>query len=289
MMLEHVHIILGGAILLALLVLMVYWHFRHQRLLKVRAHLMREAIICKDFSFRLPTKGLFFGERALQEALNDFSQALNTLSAQKEMESWQKLTRVLTHEIMNAATPICSISQAYLSDPNIKGSRYEEGIEAIYKTSLGMSDFVKNFRKITNIQEPSLAEVDLHDLVSSVKCLYGNLAWNITIDESLRIKADEGMLRLVLTNLAKNAQEAGAKAIDIRWNNGLYISNNGAPIPADVARDIFIPFFTTKSTGSGIGLSLSRQLMMKQGMNLTLAERPVAGYHTTFVISADSI
>lgn len=288
-MLEHVHIILGGAILLALLALMVYRHFRHQRLLKVRAHLMREAIICKDFSFRLPTKGLFFGERALQEALNDFSQALNTLSAQKEMESWQKLTRVLTHEIMNAATPICSISQAYLSDPNIKGSRYEEGIEAIYKTSLGMSDFVKNFRKITNIQEPSLAEVNLHDLVSSVKCLYSNLAWNIAIDESLRIKVDEGMLRLVLTNLVKNAQEAGAKAIDIRWNNGLYISNNGAPIPADVARDIFIPFFTTKSTGSGIGLSLSRQLMMKQGMNLTLAERPVAGYHTTFVISADSI
>ena len=72
--------------------------------------------------------------------------------------------------------------------------------------------------------------------------------------------------------------------MDIRWNNALYISNNGVPIPAGARREIFIPFFTTKSNGSGIGLALSRQIIMRQGMNLRLADTPVSGYHTTFII-----
>lgn len=82
----------------------------------------------------------------------------------------------------------------------------------------------------------------------------------------------------------KNAAEAGARRLDIRWDKGLCVSNDGPPIPADVARDIFVPFFTTKRTGSGIGLALSRMLMVKQGRSLVLAERPIAGYHVTFVI-----
>ena len=99
-----------GAVVLLGLGYTIYKYVRHQFLLRDRAHLMREAIRNKDFSFRLPTKGLSFGERALQEVLNDFSGYINTLSAQKEVESWQRLTRVLTHEIMNAATPISSIT-----------------------------------------------------------------------------------------------------------------------------------------------------------------------------------
>ena len=85
---------------------------------------MREAIRNHDFTFHLPVKGLFFGERALQEALNDLGKDISSLVAQNEVESWQKLTRVLTHEIMNATTPICSISQAYLNNPQIKGTPY---------------------------------------------------------------------------------------------------------------------------------------------------------------------
>ena len=83
----------------------------HQRLLKDRAHLMREAMRNKDFTFRLPVQGLFEGERALQETLNDLGTDINHLVAQNEVESWQRLTRVLTHEIMNATTPISSITQ----------------------------------------------------------------------------------------------------------------------------------------------------------------------------------
>lgn len=259
--------------------------YRHQCLLRDRAYLMREAVRNRDFSFRLPVKGLFFGERAMQQALNDMSLDIKALEARKEVESWQRLTRVLTHEIMNAATPICSISQAYLADPSIKGTPYEEGIIAIHQTGMGMTALVENYRKLTDLQEAGLEEVDLQQTLETLRALYPDVAWHIHTDGQPRFKADRGMMLQVLSNLAKNACEAGARDIDIRWENALLISNNGAPIPPDVAREIFVPFFTTKQTGSGIGLALARLMMHKQGMNLSLAEQPVPGFRTTFVIS----
>lgn len=277
--------IIAGAVALLLTGYVAWRFYRHQCLLRDRAHLMREAVRNRDFTFRLPLKGLFFGERAMQKALNDLSKDINVLTAQKEIESWQKLTRVLTHEIMNAATPISSISQAYLADPNIKGTPYEEGIQAIQKTSESLSNFVRNFRTITLVQEPDMREVNLAGLCRSLRSLYPNLTWHTDIAPDTCIRADESMMMQVLTNLTKNAVEAGATEMDIRWNKALYVSNNGAPIPAEVRGEMFVPFFTTKRSGSGIGLSLSRQMTVMQGMKLSLAERPVPSYRTTFVIA----
>lgn len=277
--------IIAGAVTLLLTGYVAWRFYRHQCLLRDRAHLMREAVRNRDFTFRLPLKGLFFGERAMQKALNDLSKDINVLTAQKEIESWQKLTRVLTHEIMNAATPISSISQAYLADPNIKGTPYEEGIQAIQKTSESLSNFVRNFRTITLVQEPDMREVNLAGLCRSLRSLYPNLTWHTDIAPDTCIRADESMMMQVLTNLTKNAVEAGATDMDIRWNKALYVSNNGAPIPAEVRGEMFVPFFTTKRSGSGIGLSLSRQMTVMQGMKLSLAERPVPSYRTTFVIA----
>ncbi len=266
------------------IVILAICFYHHQTILRDRAYLMREAIRNHDFTFHLPVKGLFFGERALQEALNDLGKDISSLVAQNEVESWQKLTRVLTHEIMNATTPICSISQAYLNNPQIKGTPYEEGIRTIYDTTRGLSTFVDSYRKFTQLQEPVPTDIILVDLINSLKLLYKDIEWNITIPYEITIHADENLIRQVLINITKNAIEAGAKKMDIRWNNALYISNNGVPIPAGARREIFIPFFTTKSNGSGIGLALSRQIIMRQGMNLRLADTPVSGYHTTFVI-----
>lgn len=266
------------------IVILAICFYHHQTILRDRAYLMREAIRNHDFTFHLPVKGLFFGERALQEALNDLGKDISSLVAQNEVESWQKLTRVLTHEIMNATTPICSISQAYLNNTQIKGTPYEEGIRTIYDTTRGLSTFVDSYRKFTQLQEPVPTDIVLIDLINSLKLLYKDIEWNISIPSETTIHADENLIRQVLINITKNAIEAGAKKMDIRWNNALYISNNGVPIPAGARREIFIPFFTTKSNGSGIGLALSRQIIMRQGMNLRLADTPVSGYHTTFVI-----
>ena len=266
----------------------IKWFYRHQQLLKDRAHLMREAIHNRDFTFHLPVKGLFFGERALQEALNDMGKNVRTLVAQKEVESWQRLTRVLTHEIMNATAPISSISQAYLNNPQIKGTIYEEGIRAIFETAGGLSNFVDSYRKFTSLQEPELNPVHLLSFFQNIKTLYPQMEWHIDLPADIQITADENMLRQVMINLVKNAIEAKAKEMDVRWKEGLFISNNGAPIPADVAREIFIPFFTTKQSGCGIGLSLSRQMMLKQGIELKLAETPISGYPVTFLFSFDN-
>lgn len=258
--------------------------YRHQCLLRERAQMMRDAIRLHDFMFRLPTKGLLFGEKALQEALNDMGVEIQKLVAHNEVEAWQRLTRVLTHEIMNATTPIQSISQAYLCSPQIKGSPYEEGIQAIHDTTLGLAAFVDSYRKLTQLQEPVLRELNLLDFCQNIASLYPSLCWNIEVPSGLTLQADESLLRQVFINLTKNAIEADAKAMGLKWDGKLYVSNNGRTISDEVSQDIFIPFFTTKPTGSGIGLSLSRQILMKQGMTLSLREHPLRGYNVTFII-----
>lgn len=260
--------------------------YRHQCLLRERAQLMRAAMRHRDFMFRLPTRGLLFGEKALQEALNDMGQEIQKLVAHNEVEAWRRLTRVLTHEIMNATTPIQSISQAYLQNPSIKGSPYEEGIRAIHDTTLGLSTFVDSYRKLTQLQEPVLGDVNLLAFCDSIASLYPHLEWNIEVPSEVVIKADEALLRQVFINLTKNAIEADAKKMGIKWDGNLYVSNNGHTITDEVAQEIFIPFFTTKASGSGIGLSLSRQILMKQGMTLSLREHPLRGYNVTFRIDS---
>ena len=279
-------------IILVVVVALFRW-YRHQCLLRERAQIMRDAIRHRDFSFRLPTRGLFFGEKALQEALNDMGQEIQKLVAKGEVESWQKLTRVLTHEIMNATAPIQSISQAYLNSSDIKGSPFEEGIRAINDTSTGLANFVESYRKLTQLQEPVMAEVNMLTFAQSIAALYPDLRWNIDIPADMTLQADENLLRQVFINLVKNAIEAEAKTIrgspPLSHGRGVggeavFFSNDGHVIPLDVQQEIFIPFFTTKQTGTGIGLSLSRQILMKQGMTLSLADSPQPGYNVTFVI-----
>ena len=294
------HIYIIGIILLVIGGI-IYLVLRHQRNLKSRAFLMQEAIRNGDYSFRLSTKGLLFGERALQQALNDMENDIGRLVAQHEVESWQRLTRVLTHEIMNATAPISSICQAYLSNPDIQGSSYEEGIRAIRDTSKSLTSFVDSYRKLTQLQNPVIENIPLKDFVEGIKPLYPQIEWHIHIPEDATWSADKNMLRQVFINLTKNAIEAHASAIDIRCFHkhpesiessqfsGIYFSNNGDPIPADVTKEMFIPFFSTKPSGSGIGLSISRQMLMMQSINLSLAEHNVAGYHVTFRMNSCDI
>ena len=280
--------LIGIAILLIIIgLLVVVWFIRHQRILRTRAFLMREAVRNGDFTFRVPNKGMFFGEKALLDALNDMENNIGRLTAQNEVESWEKLTRVLTHEINNATTPILSICQSYLASPSLQSSPYHEGIEAIHDTTSALAAFVDSYRKMTQIQKPEPEEISPRDFISGISCMYPSLAWHIDIPESLTITIDPNLLRQAIINIVKNAAEAGATTISIRWlSRRLYISNDGSPIPPEHQRDLFIPFYTTKHHGSGIGLPLSRQILMMQGYELSLAPMPQPGYHVTFVISS---
>ena len=281
--------IIIGVVLVVLVVGIVH----HQHKLRLRAHIMKEAIRNQDFSFRLPTNNLLPGERAMQEALNELGENIRQQMNKNEVESWERLTRVLTHEMMNATAPITSISQSLLSRPDVKGTLLEDGIKAIYDTSRHLSDFVTNYRKMSELEKPVLSEVPLRPMLDELCKTYQQLAWTIDVPADTILKADKGMLRQILMNLIKNAIEAEATKIIIELTNTqapspktILIGNDGSPIPAENRQSLFVPFFTTKRTGSGIGLSLSRRMMIQQGGMLDLAEKNLPGCHVTFVLSS---
>ncbi len=280
--------IIIGVVCVAVVIAFVY----HQRKLRIRAHLMQEAIRNRDFTFRLPTQGMFPGERAMQEALNQLGQTVREQVNRNEVESWERLTRVLTHEMMNATAPITSISQSLLSREDVKGTPLEDGIKAICDTSKHLSEFVVNYRKMSELEKPVLTEVELKKLVEYIRRSYPQLQWEIQIPQELKVTADAGMLRQVLMNLTKNAIEADAHKMVLTLSESsansqvcLYVGNDGLPIPAENRQSLFIPFFTTKRSGSGIGLSLSRRMMVQQGGMLELAEQPLLGCHTAFIVT----
>ena len=282
-------LIIIGVVLVVLVIAIVH----HQHKLRLRAHIMKEAIRNQDFSFRLPTNNLLPGERAMQEALNELGENIRQQMNKNEVESWERLTRVLTHEMMNATAPITSISQSLLSRPDVKGTLLEDGIKAIYDTSRHLSDFVTNYRKMSELEKPVLSEVPLRPMLDELCNTYQQLAWTINVPADTILKADKGMLRQILMNLIKNAIEAEATKIIIELTNtqsastkNLLIGNDGSPIPAENRQSLFVPFFTTKRTGSGIGLSLSRRMMIQQGGMLDLAEKNLPGCHVTFVLSS---
>ncbi len=270
---------------LACLLLLIILFRRHQRRMTRRAWLMLEAIKNRDFSFRLPTRGLLPGERAMQEALNDLGGQLARLLRENEVENWRKMARVMTHEIMNNIAPIASISQSLTERPDIQGTPLEPAVQTIYDTSQHLTALVEDFRMLTMRREQHPTSVGLARMADAVSALFPTLQWYISLPEDLNVKTDEGMLRQTLTNMAKNAKEAGAKTIGIRWQGGaLMMSNDGSPIPAELEQEIFTPFFTTKRGGSGIGLALSRQLMVMQGGDLSLETPPERGFTVTFRI-----
>jgi len=276
----------GIIIIGVVLIVAAVWTIRRQRSLKLRAHLMQEAMRNRDFTFRLPTNGLLPGERAMQQTLNQLGETIRQQVNQSEVESWERLTRVLTHEIMNATAPITSISQSMLNRNDVKGTPLEPGIQAIFDTSSHLSDFVSNYRKMSELEKPTLTDVPLRSLLDEVCKAYPELAWEVSIPSDLIVRADVGMLRQVLMNLTKNATEAGArKMVIVHSSLLLYIGNDGQPIPAENRQSLFVPFFTTKRSGSGIGLSLSRRMMTQQGGMLELAEKPLPECHVTFILT----
>ena len=267
------------------LVVVVALFVHHQHNLRRRAWLMREAIRNHDWTFKLSTKGLTSGERAMQETLNELGEAIRQQVSQGEVESWERLMRVLTHEIMNSTAPIASISQSLLRRGDVKGTALEAGILSIHSTASRLTTFVESYRRLSQLQKPVLQDVNLTAFFKEVESLFPQLVWDIQPFGDAMVHADPVLLQQVVVNLAKNAAEAGARIMQVkRENSALYISNDGIPIPSEVRESIFVPFFTTKHDGTGIGLSLSRQILAQQGGRLELMEHPQTGYNTTFCL-----
>lgn len=238
-------------------------------------------------------------------ALSDVSHELSN----QEVDSWIKLIRVLTHEIMNTITPVTSLSETLLreldneeqnaAEPQpTEQAKLKQGLETIHKTGTELLAFVNNYRRFTHVPQPQPALFYVEPFLERMAMLC-NLEVEIAVTpKDLLAYADESLISHVVTNLLKNAVEAfnGLQSEpttkpSIRlhaYTNEqeaviIDVSNNAGLIPDDIASHIFIPFFTTKSEGSGIGLSLSRQIMRVSGGSLSLSQDKAHGI-TTFRI-----
>ena len=199
--------------------------------------------------------------------------------------AWEKLTRILTHEIMNSLAPVTSISGTLL---NSKGNAevLQQGLETIHGTSDRLMKFVDSFRSVTRIPLPKKEPFYLLELFNEAVPLIalGEIRLVLAVDpKDTMIYADRVQLQQVVVNLLKNAVEAcsfrdGERWIELRSHIApdervhIEISNNGGAIPADVAENIFTPFFTTKRDGSGIGLAVSKQIIRLHGGTLSLSQ-----------------
>ena len=201
------------------------------------------------------------------------------------MEAWIKLTRVLTHEIMNGIAPIRAMSDSLLNSGTDDPKRVEESLEVISSTSDGLMKFTKSFRKFAAIPSPELSLNYVRDLANDAVALMHEplAAVKVVIDiqpEDIIVQADKNLISHVLVNLLKNAIEAGATAIRINSrtieNESVTIDviDNGQPVSDECAEQIFVPFFTTKRDGSGIGLSVARRIMNLHGGTLQLINNP---------------
>ena len=230
---------------------------------------------------------------------NKFNRTLNRIRTifekqrqAHEQDSWTKLIRVLTHEIMNTVSPIASLSDAMAKSVDENGHSeldIKAGLETISDSSKNLIGFVQTYRQLSGVAKPIRKALALNELMDSVIGLNSEFAASCGAtcrykpeEDDLIIYADEGQISQILINLIKNALQAGAKHIDISARTGkddeviVMVANDGEPIPPSAQEQIFIPFYTTKKDGSGIGLGISRQIMRQHNGSIDLVGSDVS-------------
>jgi two-component system, NtrC family, nitrogen regulation sensor histidine kinase NtrY len=242
--------------------------------------------------------------------LVSFQDITNELD-KKELDSWKRLIRVLTHEIMNSISPITSltsvISGYFKKKEDEKPIPLENidhqlvyktlsGLNTIEETGKGLLDFVDKYRSLTSLPKPNLSKFTIDNLFRKCKILMeSNISNNITITSSaypvdIALTADYSQVEQVLINLIKNSIQALSdkkngtihlKAYNTDDGTYIQVEDNGIGIPGDIIEDIFIPFYTTKVNGSGIGLSLTKQIMQNHDGTISVTSSPDKGSQFT--------
>lgn len=277
------HIVGASAIVAIIAAVIATLRTRHKDIKKV-AYMM-DALEDGELNFRFQEKNKF------NRTLNRIRTIFEKQRQAHEQDSWTKLIRVLTHEIMNTVSPIASLSDAMAKSVDENGHSeldIKAGLETISDSSKNLIGFVQTYRQLSGVAKPVRKALDLRELMDNVIGLNSEFAANCGAtckyrpeEDDLMIYADEGQISQILINLIKNALQAGAKHIDITAKMGkdddviVQVANDGEPIPVSAQEQIFIPFYTTKKEGSGIGLSISRQIMRQHNGTIDLVRSDV--------------
>ena len=277
--------LIGTAIIVAVVVAVIaVVHTRRKDIRKV-AYMM-DALEDGELNFRFQDKNKF------NRTLNRIRTIFEKQRQAHEQDSWTKLIRVLTHEIMNTVAPISSLSDALAKSMDKNGHSeldVKAGLETISDSSKNLIDFVQTYRQLSGVARPIKKALVLQDLMNQVISLNsefvssnGAVCTYHPLEPDLMIYADEGQISQIFINLIKNAVQAEAKQIRITAKLGaddeviIQVANDGKPIPVSSQEQIFIPFYTTKKEGSGIGLSLSRQIMRNHNGSIELLQSNAA-------------
>ena len=271
--------IIGACAIVAIIAAVIATIRTRRKDIKKVAYMM-DALEDGELNFRFQEKNKF------NRTLNRIRTIFEKQRQAHEQDSWTKLIRVLTHEIMNTVSPIASLSDAMAKSVDKNGHSeldIKAGLETISDSSKNLIGFVQTYRQLSGVAKPIRKALDLRELMDSVIGLNSELAASCGAtckyrpeEDDLMIYADEGQISQILINLIKNALQAGAKHIDITAKMGrdddviIQVTNDGEPIPVSAQEQIFIPFYTTKKEGSGIGLSISRQIMRNHNGTIEL-------------------
>ncbi|MBR1632783.1 MAG: HAMP domain-containing histidine kinase [Bacteroidales bacterium] len=271
--------IIGACAIVAIIAAVIATIRTRRKDIKKVAYMM-DALEDGELNFRFQEKNKF------NRTLNRIRTIFEKQRQAHEQDSWTKLIRVLTHEIMNTVSPIASLSDAMAKSVDENGHSeldIKAGLETISDSSKNLIGFVQTYRQLSGVAKPVRKALDLRELMDNVIGLNSEFAANCGAtckyrpeEDDLMIYADEGQISQILINLIKNALQAGAKHIDISAKMGrdddviIQVANDGEPIPVSAQEQIFIPFYTTKKEGSGIGLSISRQIMRNHNGSIEL-------------------
>lgn len=271
--------IIGACVIVAMIATVIATIRTRRKDIKKVAYMM-DALEDGELNFRFQEKNKF------NHTLNRIRTIFEKQRQAHEQDSWTKLIRVLTHEIMNTVSPIASLSDAMAKSVDKNGHSeldIKAGLETISDSSKNLIDFVQTYRQLSGVAKPICKALDLRELMDSIIGLNSEFAASCgatckyrPAEDDLMIYADEGQISQILINLIKNALQAGAKHIDITAKMGrdddviIQVTNDGEPIPVSAQEQIFIPFYTTKKEGSGIGLSISRQIMRNHNGSIEL-------------------
>lgn len=213
------------------------------------------------------------------------------LVQQSEIDAQRKLVSVLTHEIMNSLSPIISLSGMLCDNSTFADEDSAMALQAINRRSQGLLKFVENYRQLTRLSKPSTHWTRIGDIFDNLRALYPQPFIHFDIeDDDIQLQLDSAQIEQVLINMIKNSMEAckhspcvnvTTQANHPKQQFSISVADNGCGISADALDNIFVPFFTTKPGGSGIGLSLSQQIINMHGGMIRVASSPAG---TTFTI-----
>lgn len=271
-------VLLMVAVALFVAALTAYWVRRRDR---KKVAYMLDSLEDGELNFRFVEKSSF------ERTLNRLRWIFERQRQRNEQESWTKLIRVLTHEIMNTVSPIASLSDALSKYADLPAEQQEmdvkAGLQTISDSSRNLIRFVETYRELSGVARPFKKAVMLDELVDKVlhltekQCADAGAVCSYSASSpDILLYLDEGQISQIFINLIKNALQAGATQITITAfidraeETHVRFANNGEPISKESQEQIFVPFYTTKKEGSGIGLSISRQIMNQHNGTIDL-------------------